>query len=155
MEQHVNGFKAAVSTVIAALTALWGWFGWFVLAWVGCMVLDYLTGSAAAMKAGEWSSKAARDGIWKKVGAIAAVTVAGIFDLSLGQMINNIPAVSLPFTYSVLACPLVVAWYLLTELGSIAENAGKMGAPVPPFLKKVIETLKSGVDGAGDKLDKK
>lgn len=63
----VNAFKATVSAVCAALTALWGWFGWVVFAWVCFMGIDYVTGSAAACKNGEWSSSVARDGIWHKV----------------------------------------------------------------------------------------
>ena len=46
--EHINGIKAAVVGVLGCLTALWGWFGWLVLAWVACMVLDYATGSFAA-----------------------------------------------------------------------------------------------------------
>ena len=51
---HINGFKAAVAAVLGCLTALWGWFGWLVVAWVACMLLDYATGTAAALKAGKW-----------------------------------------------------------------------------------------------------
>ena len=36
----VNAFKATVSAVCAALTALWGWFGWVVVAWVCFMAID-------------------------------------------------------------------------------------------------------------------
>ena len=43
---HINGFKAAVAAVLGCLTALWGWFGWLVVAWVACMLLDYATGTA-------------------------------------------------------------------------------------------------------------
>ena len=50
--EHINGFKAAVAAVVGCLTALWGWFGWLVVAWVVCMLLDYGTGTAAALRAG-------------------------------------------------------------------------------------------------------
>jgi len=49
-------------------------------------------------------------------------------------------------------CPLAIIWYLLTELGSIIENAGKMGAPIPGFIKKALALFKDAVDGAGDKI---
>ena len=45
--------------------------------------------------------------------------------------------------YDVLLCPLVTAWYLLTELGSIAENAGALGAPMPQFLMRAIAALRA------------
>lgn len=56
----------------------------------------------------------------------------------------------MPFEYTVFVCPLVVVWYMLMELGSILENIGKMGAPLPDFLKKMIAVLKATVDTSGD-----
>ena len=150
--EHINAFKAAIAAICAALTALWGWFGWVVFAWVVSMVIDYLTGSAAALRAGEWSSKAARDGIWHKVGSIVAVIVAALLDVVIGHLLANVPGVELPFTYSVLLSPLVVIWYILTEAGSIIENAGALGAPIPAWLAKMIAVLESKVDEAGDQL---
>ena len=150
--EHVNAFKAAIAAVCAALTALWGWFGWVVFAWVVSMVIDYLTGSAAALRVGEWSSKAARDGIWHKVGSIVAVIVAALLDVVIGHLLSNVPGVELPFTYSVLLSPLVVVWYILTEAGSIIENAGALGAPIPDWLTKMIATLESKVSQVGDQF---
>lgn len=148
---NINTFKAAITAILAAMTALWGWFGWIIVAWIACMAIDYLTGSAAALRAGEWSSSVARDGIWHKVGSIVAVVVAAILDMVISTIISNIPNVTLPFTYSVLLGPLVVIWYILTEAGSIIENIGALGAPIPSWLSKMIETLKSKVDdAAGD-----
>ena len=150
MMENVTRFKAALAAVLAAMTALWGWFGWLVLAWVGCMAVDYFTGYGAAMKNGEWSSNIAREGLWHKVGCIFAVLVAGILDAVVGYLLGNIEGLALPFTYTVIICPLVVTWYLLMELGSILENVGRMGAPLPEFLKKMIAVLKATVDTAGD-----
>lgn len=144
--EHVNGFKAAVTAVVAVLTALWGWLGWLVVGWVVCMVLDYITGSAAALSAGEWSSEVARRGIWHKAGCIATVAVAGILDAVLGHLLHDVSESVLPFTYTVFLCPLVLVWYILTEAGSIVENAGKMGAPIPAWLRKAIASLKEKVD---------
>ena len=150
--EHINTFKAAVAAVCAALTALWGWFGWVIVAWIGCMIIDYVTGSAAALRAGEWSSKSARDGIWHKLGSVVAVIVAAILDMVIGHLLGNVPGVDLPFTYTVLLCPLVVIWYILTEAGSIIENAGALGAPTPAWLTKMIAALGAKVDQAGAQL---
>ena len=149
---HINAFKAALAAVCAALTALWGWFGWVVVAWIVCMLIDYLTGSAAALRAGAWSSRTARDGIWHKLGSVVAVIVAAILDTVIGHLLGNVPGVELPFTYTVLLCPLVVIWYILTEAGSIIENAGALGAPIPAWLTKMIAALESKVDQAGDSI---
>lgn len=145
----MDKIKLCITAVIGALTAFWGWFGWLLVAWVGLMAMDYLTGSAAAIRAGEWSSTVARDGLWHKAGCVAAVTVAGILDLVVGQITSAAPGM-LPFTYTTLLCPLVLIWYILTEVGSIVENAGKMGAPIPKWLRKTIALFKGQVDATGD-----
>lgn len=144
--EHINTVKAALTSFLELLTALWGWFGWLVLLWLGCMGLDYFTGSAAALRAGNWSSGAARDGIWHKLGSVVAVLTAAILDLTIGTILSNLPGLSLPFAYSVFFAPLVVVWYILTECGSIVENAGALGANVPPWLAKALDALKDQVD---------
>lgn len=41
--------------------------------------------------------------------------------------------------------PMVTVWYLLAEIGSIMENAAAMGAPMPRFFKKSIETMQNSI----------
>ena len=74
------------------------------------MLIDYATGSAAALRAGEWSSKSARDCIWHKLGSVVAVIMAGILNVVIGHLLTNLPGVELSFTYTVLLCSLVVMW---------------------------------------------
>lgn len=149
MVDKVNHIKAFVSAVLALLTALWGWFGWLVVAWIVAMGLDVLTGMGAGLKNGEWSSRIAREGLWHKCGAIATVLIAGLLDLVFGLLLDNIGQ-GLPIHYTVLLCPLAIMWYLLTEAGSILENAGRMGAPIPKWAAKAIATLRDTVDTVGD-----
>lgn len=146
MEQNVKAFKAALTAALGVLTALWGWFGWLLVAWIGAMALDVATGMGAALRAGQWSSRVARDGLWHKAGCVSAVTAAGVLDLVAGLLLGSLPADSLPFSYTVLLCPLAVVWYLLTEMGSILENAGAMGAPIPGWLRKAIGELRDKLE---------
>lgn len=146
MENSVKAFKTALSAVVGLLTALWGWFGWLMVGWILCMALDIATGMAAGLRSGEWSSKKAREGLLHKAGCVAAVTAAGVLDLVVGMLTASLPAGSLPFTYTVLLCPLTTVWYLLTEVGSIIENAGAMGAPVPSWLKRAIGALRDRLE---------
>ena len=152
MDKAVNSVKAAVAAVVGVLTGLWGWLGWLVVGWVACMVLDYLTGSMAAAKAGQWSSGKAREGIWHKCGMIVVVLVAAGVDLLLEAALEHLPGIQLPFSFGGLVCPMVLVWYIITELGSIAENGVSLGAPVPGWLTKLLAIGKEAVDGAGDKI---
>jgi len=152
MDKTINQIKAAAAAVLGLLTGLWGWFGWLVVGWIGCMALDYLTGSLAAAKEGQWSSGKAREGIWHKCGMIVVVIVAAGADLLLSLVLANLPLVELPIQYAGLVCPVVLVWYIVTELGSIVENAVAMGAVVPNWLTKLLAMSKGAVDSAGDKL---
>ena len=152
MEKTLNNVKAAVAAVIGLLTGLWGWMGWLVVGWIAAMALDYLTGSLAAAKAGAWSSGRARDGIWHKCGMVVVVAVAAGTDLLLALVLANLPLAALPVEYAGLVCPVVLVWYIVTELGSMVENAVVMGAPVPKWLGKLLALGKDAVDSAGDKL---
>ena len=75
-ETTVTTVKAAIAAAVATMTALWGWFGWLVIAWVLLMLADWLIGSAAAAKEGRWSSAKMREGAWHKGGMILVVCIA-------------------------------------------------------------------------------
>ena len=152
MDKTINQIKVAVTAALGLLTGLWGWLGWLVVGWIVCMALDYLTGSMAAAKVGQWSSARAREGIWHKCGMIVVVLVAAGADLLIEIVLTNLPVLALPIQYPGLVCPVVLVWYIVTELGSMAENAAVMGAPVPQWLVKLLAASKGMVDQAGDEL---
>ena len=128
--------KAVIAAACGAFTAAFGWLGWLVMAWAACMVLDWLSGSAAAASRGEWASSVARDGIWHTAGMIVVGCVAALTDAVLSIAVENLPGLGI--TYQNLILPVVLVWYIFTELGSIAENAAAMGAPVPDCLVKIL-----------------
>lgn len=128
--------KAAIVAAAGAFSAAFGWLGWLILAWVGCMALDWISGSAAAAAKGNWSSAVARAGIWHKGGMVVVVIVAAVADCVLGMAVGHLP--TLGIDYTVLVLPVILVWYIFTELGSIAENATDMGAPVPAWLTKLL-----------------
>lgn len=114
------------------------------------IAMDYLTGTLAAKKNNEWSSKKAREGIWHKVGIVIAVLIAAVFDAVI--VIATQSVIKLPFNYCGLFAPLVALCYVITELGSIVENIDKIGTPVPAFLKKGLLAFAAKVDEKADAI---
>ena len=136
--------KAVVAAVCGAFTAAFGWLGWLVVAWAACMALDWVSGSAAAASRGAWSSAAARAGIWHKAGMVVVVLVCALTDAVLAVAVANLPGLGLEVNGVVL--PVVLVWYIFTELGSSAENAAAMGAPVPGWLVRILAQGKEGAE---------
>lgn len=128
--------KATIAGIGTGFTLAFGWLGWLVIAWLACMALDYISGTIAAMKQGNWSSALAREGIFHKAGMIVVVVIAAIADGVLGMVLVNLSSVEIAYTTALL--PMILVWYIFTELGSIAENATIMGANVPSFFTKVL-----------------
>ena len=149
MEDTVLNAKVAITAFFAAVTAVIGWKGIMVLAWAVLMAMDYLSGTWAAMKAGEWCSKKAREGAWHKLGAIVVILVAAIADGIMLVICGNLPVLNIAWPGLIL--PLMLAWYILTELGSILENAIKLGANPPAWLTGILSSGLKAVEGAGDK----
>ncbi len=136
--------RAFITLVLSFLTALWGWLGWAIALFVASMAADYLTGTWAARAKGTWSSAAARQGLWHKLGEIAALLVAALCDIAVQVLLRG-TAVPLPLEADELphCLTLIVAlWYTFTELGSVIENAGQLGAPIPRWLKKGVALLR-------------
>lgn len=143
--EKIDEIRGVFALVLATLTALWGWMGWAVIIWALCILLDYASGSAAARKAGEWSSAVAREGLWHKLGEIFAVLVAALCDIALRVVLEG-SGLQLGFTIGPVITPVVLLWYIITELGSIIENAGLLGAPIPDWLKKSLKEYKKKLD---------
>lgn len=139
--------KAVVAAVCGAFTAAFGWLGWLVVAWAACMALDWVSGSAAAASRGAWSSAAARAGIWHKAGMVVVVLVCALTDAVLAVAVANLPG--LGFEVNGVVLPVVLVWYIFTELGSIVENAAAMGANVPEKLVKLLAAGKAAVEKDG------
>ena len=140
--------KATITAFFTAVGMMLGWKGIMALAWAALLALDYITGTFAAMKAGEWCSKKAREGAWHKAGAMIVVIVAAIADGIMLVICGNIPVLNI--TWPGMILPLVLAWYIITELGSILENAIKLGANPPAWLTKILAASLKAVENMGD-----
>jgi toxin secretion/phage lysis holin len=139
--------KLFFTGLCAAFSAAFGWMGWMIAAWVICMAMDWVTGSIAACRRGEWSSAAAREGIFHKAGMIFVVLIAAIADGVLCLVMAFIPALA-GIRYPTVILPVVLVWYIFTELGSVAENSAAMGAPVPKFLVRILAATRQAAEDA-------
>ena len=149
MNENLMEIKMAIAAFFTAAAAFLGWQGVLAVIWFVAMALDYASGTLAAWLAGEWCSAVAREGARHKMGMFLVVIVAGITDITLGLICEQLP---LNFAWPVLVLPLVFAWYILTELGSILENAVAMGAPIPEWLMKILTVGLKAINAKGEDI---
>ena len=147
---NLNEAKIMLTGAVLAVVGLIGWQGVLVLAWVLLMCLDYASGWMAAKKTKTWKSETARDGIMHKGGMVLVVAAAGLADAVLWVAWEQIGLMNVEWPWLVLALTLV--WYCLTEIGSILENAGKMGAPVPEWFAATLDAGLHIVDSKGEEV---
>lgn len=137
--------KAVCVTVFGLLSSWLGVLAIPVYVLVGCNVMDYITGLAAAHRRNQKvSSYVGVLGIAKKVCMWLLIAVGAVVDwllmycgASLGFEIH------LPM----LAASLVAVWLIVNEVISILENIGDIGVPLPGFLTKIVQGLKSKIEG--------
>ena len=128
LERWINGVSVVVMAAIVAVPAMI----WLLL---GLIVVDIVTGVARAYCAGQVCSAVSRIGMTKKAVILMLVGVGYALELSIGHSIPIGPAVA--------------AFYSGNELLSIIENAGKLGLPIAPGLRKGLAALNKEDDDDG------
>ena len=118
-----------------AITALGGWFGYFLggmdglmIALVVLMALDYISGVMCAIIDKKLSSAVGFKGICKKVFILMLVGVAHIIDLHVvgtGSALRGA----------------VICFYMSNEGLSLLENAAHIGLPIPDKLRDILAQL--------------
>ena len=142
--------KLVITTFFAVVGTFLGWKGLLLLIWVAAMVLDYISGTLAAHKNGEWDSTKAREGLFHKGGMILVVLLAMLFDACLALVAIRLPV--LHVSWPGVIFPVVLVWYIITEAGSILENSIKMGATYPEWLQKGLQVALKKLDDAGGEI---
>ena len=149
MNRDYLAFKAALATLIGTVSAVAGWKGIMLLLLIAAMLLDYFSGTLAAIKEGTWCSRVAREGLFHKGGIIAAVLGSLIADALLEVAVPILPIAG-GMENPGLLLPLVLAWYIITETGSVMENSAKMGAPLPKWFLRATCNIRQRIDSTGD-----
>lgn len=150
MDAKMTALKIGIATVTTALADVLGWKGILLIILAVMMLLDYISGSLAARKEGAWSSTVARQGIFHKGGTLFVVLVAFVFDAVLSVALPQVPFIGRGLDAPGIFLPLVSVWYIITEIGSVLENAVKMGAPVPKWFRKAVGKAGELVDETGE-----
>jgi toxin secretion/phage lysis holin len=137
MEDIIAYLKAAGLLAGVVLSKIFGGWDTALITLVCLVILDTITGALASEYG--LSSARARIGLKKKAAYLLAVIFGVVIDFSTGTGQTTVRdgivvAVSIP------------------EALSIVENFGRLGVPLPKFLKKYFEALKeSKEDNANDK----
>ena len=143
--------KTAKAICVAVFGLLSSWLGVLaipVYVLVGCNVMDYLTGLAAAHRRGQKvSSYIGVLGIAKKVCMWLLIAVGAVVDWLLLYAGDQLGVdIHLPM----LVASLTAVWLIMNEVISILENIGDTGIPLPGFLTKIVQGLKSKIESAGE-----
>ncbi len=116
------------------------------------MIIDYISGMCAAKKEAlehpddpsyGWSSKKSILGIYKKTGYIFTILVAICTDYLIYYFSNEI---GLTLKTNTIFALLVTIWFIINELISIIENAGRMGANLPAFLSNILTEMRNNIN---------
>lgn len=148
-KKEMDFLKTAKAVCVAAFGLLSSWLGVLaipVYVLVACNIMDYITGLAAAHRRNQKvSSYVGVLGIAKKVCMWLLIAVGAVVDWLLLYC-----GASLGFEIhlSMLAASLVAVWLIINEIISILENVGDIGVPLPGFLTKIVQGLKSKIEGA-------
>ena len=141
--------KTAKAICVAAFGLLSSWLGVLavpVYVLVGCNVMDYATGLAAAHRRGQKvSSYKGINGIAKKVCMWLLIAVGAVVDWLL---LYGGDQLGVEMHLPMLVSSLTAVWLIVNEVISILENIGDTGVPLPGFLTKIVQGLKSKIESA-------
>lgn len=148
----IIGVSGIGSAIVAWLFAKLGILLYVLALLTIVMFIDYITGMTASKSEAidhpddpnyGWNSKKGAKGIFKKFGYICVIAVAMIVDYVILHVAKNI---GIETDIKAFFGLMVTVWYLLNEALSIIENVGRMGTPIPEWLRKYIAVLKNKIE---------
>lgn len=143
------------TTVIAVVSALMGWLGILavpVFLLIGCNLIDYGTGLAAAQyrSDGGISSYKSIRGIAKKVCQWLLIVVGAWVDILINYAIE---CAGIEITIPFIVGTVVAVWLVVNEIISILENMIDIGVEMPPFLLPLVKYIRQQTENKAVILD--
>lgn len=140
----IDIFKGMIASFMGMLTSIFGILAIPMMLLVVCNLFDYATGILASKyRLQKIESYKGIKGIAKKIGMWLLVIVGAIMDALLEYSVAQLGIV-VPFTFMIAA--IVAIWIICNELISILENLKDMEVPLPDFLMKLTENIKSQIE---------
>jgi phage-related holin len=155
MGDNFNEIKTTLVGVIAVIYAflanIFGAFTPLLIITLVAMLADLFTRIyAAAVRPDERpESKKVLIGIYKKIGMCMLIVLALMVDIALSVMANLI---GINIVSKIIVTALAMAYILVRELISNAENLQHAGIELPPFIVKILGIAKEKIDNAGDAI---
>lgn len=120
-----------------------------VMMLVCCNIIDYATGLCAAKYRSETvNSYKSVKGIAKKICMWLLVAIGAMLDILLCYAADTV-GISADIDFIVSSAAAV--WLTANEIISILENIRDIGAPLPPFILKIAENVRSESEKKGGK----
>lgn len=157
---HTNTIKEILTFVSALVAAELRIISPAIILLIFLMVIDYISGMLASKKEAMehphnkkygWSSRKSIMGIYKKIGYILTVLVAVSTDYLIYTLLGKM---GIEYQTKTIFGLLVTVWFVINELLSILENAGRMGVVLPKFLKNILSELQKDIDDYDNELKK-
>lgn len=99
-------------------------------------IIDYITGTVAALKTGKWGSKEGFIGLLRKTVIFSVVALANIIDIAIDVHVLR---------------QMAICAYALNEAGSIVENIDRTeyGKYIPAILRNALAQLNEKAEKGG------
>ena len=137
-ERGTDALKLLLPVIWTAGIYLFGAWDLILMALIALVVIDYITGVMAEFVEKKLNSETGTHRIIKKFCIFLIVAVANIVDITTG--LNE------PYLRTA-----VIWFFIINESLSALENMGRLGVPLPEFLKQSLEKLNKNKGNDGDK----
>lgn len=145
---EIKKIQAVIVGIFVAVNGFLGNLAIPVYVLLACNVIDYITALIAAPKRGqEIDSLKGLNGLKKKVLMYLLIAVGWLIDTLVNYAAQQVrPDFKQPYIVAVV----VALWLAFNEMLSIIENVADADGPVPPFLKRLIKSLKKKTEDVAE-----